>query len=158
MPILYTRSWQKGEKPMTRLAFRRRLIENLSEPIRSSVSRGARSKGHTPSRMPPACTPLPSERNRRDCVVCSDRQGGTRHLTHYQCGTCPDNPALCVDTCSKPTTPSGGIAPDSFHSLRYNATSPLPLLTLCDYLTSYYIYFICTYRLCLYVCPVVQSP
>ena len=41
--IIYKELAKRGEKPMTHLAFRRRLIESLSEPIRSSVSPGARS-------------------------------------------------------------------------------------------------------------------
>ena len=84
------------------LVFRQRLIESLSEPIRSSVSLvlGLVQGLHTiSSASSPYATS--SERKRRDCIVCSDRQGGTRHVTHYQRGTCPDNPALCVDTCFK---------------------------------------------------------
>ena len=38
------------------------------------------------------------QKGRDETVVCSDRQGVMRHLTLYQCGTCPNNPALCVDT------------------------------------------------------------
>ena len=36
---------------------------------------------------------------RRNCVVCSTRQDGTRHLTLYRCGACPNTPTLCPALC-----------------------------------------------------------
>ena len=93
---------RRGERPITHLAFWRRLIESLSEPLCSSASTssrpGPRTSHHLECLQPVRHFPQ-GGRKRRDCVVCSDRQGGTRHLTHYQCATCPDNPTLCPDNC-----------------------------------------------------------
>ena len=95
---------RRGERPITHLAFRRKLIESLSEPIRSSASTSARPgsrASHHLERLQPVRHYPQKGRKRRDCVVCSDRENGPRHLTHYQCATCPDNPVLCPDTCFK---------------------------------------------------------
>jgi hypothetical protein len=85
---------RRGERPITHLAFRRRLIESLSEPICSSTSRPGPRASQNLERLQPVRHYPQKGRKRRDCVVCSDRQGGTRHLTHYQCATCPDSPAV----------------------------------------------------------------
>ena len=87
---------KKEERPMTQPAFRQRLIESLSEPIHSSTSPsarpGPRASSHLEHLQPVRHFPQKGRR-RRDCVVCSDRQGGKRHLTHH----CPAS----VDTCFK---------------------------------------------------------
>ena len=38
---------------------------------------------------------------RRECVVCSDPEGGERRVTYYTCDKCPNKPALCVEPCFK---------------------------------------------------------
>ena len=35
----------------------------------------------------------------RDCVVCSNQMGGSRHRTTYVCKTCPSHPPLCPAAC-----------------------------------------------------------
>ena len=94
---------RRGATPITHLAFRRRLIQSLSEPIRSCVTPHARSGprvAQNVERLQPVPHFLHKGRKRRDCVVCSDREeGGTRHLTLFHCATCPDNPSLCPATC-----------------------------------------------------------
>jgi hypothetical protein len=76
---------KRREKPMSHRAFRRRLIESLSEPIRSTVIPRARSgprKAQNIERLRPVRHFALLGEKRRDCVVCSDRQqGGTQHLT-----------------------------------------------------------------------------
>ena len=94
---------KRGVKPMSHVAFRRRLIASLSEPIRSSVIPRARP-GPQASTNVERLRPIPhfpqKGAKRKDCVVCSNREeGGTRHLTHYTCGTCTENPALCMSGC-----------------------------------------------------------
>ena len=93
---------KRGERPISHLAFRRRLIQSLAEPILSSATpracTGPRATQHL-ERLQPVPHFLQKGRKRRDCVVCSDREGGTRHLTLYQCSSCPDNPSLCPSPC-----------------------------------------------------------
>ena len=92
---------RRGQRPKKHLAFRRKLIRKLSEPIRHSrVPHSTRTRSsHGVDRLQPAQHFLQKGRKRRDCVVCSDREGGTRHLTIYQCSTCSDNPSLCPSPC-----------------------------------------------------------
>lgn len=101
--IIYKDLAQKrGEKSLTHLAYRRRLIKFLSETLRSSATPRARP-GPRASENMERLRPVPhfpkKGRKRRDCVVCSERNGGTRHLTLYQCSTCPESPSLCPDSC-----------------------------------------------------------
>ena len=83
---------KRGERPISQLAFRQRLILLLSEPIRSSVTPRARPGPRASDgieRLRPVPHFLQKGTKRRDCVVCSDREeGGTRHLSLYTCGTC----------------------------------------------------------------------
>ena len=94
---------KRGERPMSHLAFRRRLILSLSEPIRSSVTPRARPgprASDSIERLRQVPHFLQKGTKRRDCVVCSDREeGGTRHLSLYTCGTCTDKPSLCPAGC-----------------------------------------------------------
>ena len=94
---------QRGERPMSHLAFRRKLILSLSEPIRSSVIPRRRSGTRVADnveRLRPTQHFLQKEAKRRDCMVCSNREeGGTRHLTRFVCGTCSEKPALCPSGC-----------------------------------------------------------
>lgn len=91
---------RRGERQISHLEFRRQLIQFLSEQMRTSVTRCSRprSSSHI-ERLQQVPHYLQKGRKRRDCVVCSDRDGGTRHLTLYQCATCSDNPSLCPSTC-----------------------------------------------------------
>ena len=94
---------KRGERPMSHIAFRRRLVDSLSEPIlRSAVPRSRSGTRATQNmeRLRPVQHFLQKRRKRRDCVVCSEREeGGTRHLTQYVCGTCTENPSLCPADC-----------------------------------------------------------
>ena len=68
---------RRGERPITHLAFRRRLIESLSESIRSSTTSNARPgprASNNLQRLQPVRHYPQKGRKRRDCVVCSDRE------------------------------------------------------------------------------------
>ena len=88
---------------MSHLVFRRKVILSLSEPIRSSVIPRARPGPRASSnveRLRQVPHYLKKGRKRRDCVVCSNREeGGTRHLSLYECDTCPNKPPLCPSGC-----------------------------------------------------------
>ena len=75
---------KRGERPISHLAFCRRLIQSLAEPILSSATPRART-GPRATQHLECLQPVPhflqKGRKRRDCVVCSDREGGTRHLS-----------------------------------------------------------------------------
>ena len=126
-----------GEKPMSHRAFRRRLIESLSEPIRSSVIPRARSgpwMAQNIERLRPVWHFPQMGEKRRDCVVCSDRQRGvTRHLTLYVCGTCYEKSSLCPAGC--------------FEAYHTQAIPPLTLAYVEDSLT-YVHQFISLYSCC----------
>ena len=164
-------SWPE-ERPFTHMAFRRKLIESLSEPICSSAS--TRSESNTPPRAPSACTSLPSERKRRDCVVCSDRENGPRHLTHCRCATCSDNPVLsryllqslphtkelshitylaALPTNHRSPHPSKHLWLPTYSYL-FCFTPPIKTLEYLAIATLFYF----TYRLCLNSCPVPELP
>ena len=102
--IIYkTLAKERGEKPISHLAYRRQLVHSLSEPIRSTAQpkrrSGPRASVHV-ERLRPIQHYLHKRNKRRDCMVCSSREeGGTRHLTLYVCGTCPEQPALCPSNC-----------------------------------------------------------
>ena len=89
---------KQGAQPITHLAYRRALIESLTEPLHrvSAVNSGMRA--------PPSIERLQhflrKDEKRTDCVACSDRNGGgQRHLTQYHCKTCSDDPAVCPTDC-----------------------------------------------------------
>ena len=93
---------KRGERPMSHLAFRRCLIEHLSEPMRSSAVPRSRSGrvAQNIERLRPERHFLEKVDRRTDCSVCSGRvQGETRHLTLYRCKTCSDKPPLCPAPC-----------------------------------------------------------
>ena len=94
---------RRRERPISHLAFRRRLIDSLSEPIRSSFVPRARSgprAAQNIERLRQAQHYMEKGGKRRDCVVCSKREeGGKRHLTSYFCGTCQTKPSLCPSGC-----------------------------------------------------------
>ncbi len=100
--IIYKQNCTQNKiRPMTHLAFRRSLIDSLTEPLRSSAKpSGIRVE---PSHKRLECKPhfMGKHDKRTDCVVCSDRRGGKRHLTHFHCDTCTDHPSLCPTDCFK---------------------------------------------------------
>ena len=89
------------EKPLTHLAYRRSLIDVLTEPLRSipRCPSGPRVQP-TEERLQDKQHYLKKEEKRTDCIVCSDRSG-QRHLTHFRCSTCKDSPPLCPTECFK---------------------------------------------------------
>ena len=101
--IIYKeQSMSQGAQPLNHIAYRRSLIDILSEPQRSSrlvVHIPRRLSQSSLERLQPSKHFLTKTRKRRDCVVCSDRSGGKRHLTLYQCTTCSSNPPLCPSIC-----------------------------------------------------------
>ena len=92
-----------GTHPLAHIAFRRQLIEHLSEPIRCEVmpsSRRGPRKSQNLERLQPVRHFLAKGAKRVDCVVCSKREEGTaQHLTNYVCGTCSNKPHLCPAPC-----------------------------------------------------------
>ena len=75
---------ERDERPVAHIGFRRKLIEDLSEPMRSSVVPRARTgprMSQSVERLRPVAHYPEKGRKRRDCMVCSERQGGARHLT-----------------------------------------------------------------------------
>ena len=91
---------ERSERPVRHIQYQRQLILSLLEPIRTmAVPRSGPRSAQRVQFLQPAKHFLQKGKKRRDCVVCSDRQGGTRHLTHYQYATCSDNPFLCPSEC-----------------------------------------------------------
>ena len=92
-----------GNKFISHLAYRRKLIEMLTEPLRSTSSatpHRARRAQNLERLQPTTRHFLQRGNKRRDCYVCSEREeGGTRHLTLYECKTCTEHPALCPAPC-----------------------------------------------------------
>ena len=75
----------QGQRFLSHVAHRRKLIEARTEPIRSTVTphrcTGPR-QSQSIERLRPTNHFLQKGTIRRDCVVCSEREeGGTRHLT-----------------------------------------------------------------------------
>lgn len=93
-----------SRRPLSHLAYRRKLIDILSAPLRSSATPRTNSRASLTSveRLQPVRHFQLKGSKRRDCIVCSDRKpGGTRHLTLYECSTCPNSPAICPTECFK---------------------------------------------------------
>ena len=59
----------RGERPMSHLEFRRKLILSLSEPICSSAPHSTRTRTSRTERLQPVPHFLQKERKRRDCGV-----------------------------------------------------------------------------------------
>ena len=102
--ILYKeQAKQQAVRPMAHLAYRRLLIDVLSEPLRSGATPRLRTgprRSQTIEHLQPVKHFLHKVQKRKDCVVCSNREeGGVRHLTLYVCKTCTSNPALCPSQC-----------------------------------------------------------
>ena len=90
---------------LTHKAFRRVLIDHMSEPLRSQASQQARRRQPASQNFEhlQQVPHFPAKgRKRTDCCVCSDRRpGGKRHLTLYHCATCSTKPSLCMTPCFK---------------------------------------------------------
>ncbi len=87
-----------AQRPLAHLAFRRQLIEVLTDPLRSeAVPRPRKGPTQNLERLQPV-RHFPTKRNtHRDCVVCSNREeGGVGHLTLYVCKTCSSNPPVSI--------------------------------------------------------------
>ena len=91
-----------NERPITHLAYQRSLIDMLTKPVRSTL------RCQVGPRVPPTEKRLQDkphflkkDEKRTECIVCSDRKEGQRHLTHFHCCTCTDNPPLCPTECFK---------------------------------------------------------
>ena len=85
---------KKGICCVTHKTFRKIILNSLAEPMRTSCS-------STRTRNPLNLERLRSEKHtlakgnkRRDCVVCSRRSGGGRHLTVFYCDSCRDKPSM----------------------------------------------------------------
>ena len=90
---------QQGKKCLTHLAFRRQLIEALSETLNQPPKRRQSATSTVERLQPVRHYPAKGER-RLDCIVCSKRgEGSVRHLTAYTCGTCSSRPHLCPAPC-----------------------------------------------------------
>ena len=86
--VIYKEECNKDKsQPLTHLSYRRKLIDDLSKPL-CDVPRlsGTRSQ----SRVEQSQHFLRKVTKRTDCVVCSERSGGQRHLTLFRCATCSD--------------------------------------------------------------------
>ena len=87
-------------QPLSHLAYRRKLIEALSQDQRAT-----RIDSHThrsiqqEQRLQDSKHFMRKVHKRRDCVICSDRKSGSRRLTPYVCITCTNNPPLCPTPC-----------------------------------------------------------
>ena len=91
-----------GKRPITHLAYHRKLIERLSE-AQCSIPRARTGPciSQTLEHLQPVRPFMKKGKKHCDCVVCSNRQGSISHLTLYECSTCSDNPALCPSDCFK---------------------------------------------------------
>ena len=101
--VIYKEACSKDTiRPMRQLQYRRKLIDEFTVPLRTMPS------GRSGLRAPPLLERLQEKKHflsrsdkRKDCVVCSDRSSGTRHLTHFYCETCTNHPPLCPTDCCK---------------------------------------------------------
>lgn len=95
--ILYKEATQK---PMKHIVFRRSLIKSLisySNP--SERPRPGRRRSSDSIERLQQGRHYSAKGKRRDCVVCSNRSHGQRHLTVYYCKTCSDCPPLHPEEC-----------------------------------------------------------
>lgn len=88
------------------LGYRQALVHELTHDQRASMaSRPAtirRRLFNNIERLQPVPHYIMRKDKRTDCVVCSRKQGdGKRHLTHFHCETCSDNPPICPSPCFK---------------------------------------------------------
>ena len=99
--IIYQQTLNETKQRPNHLTFRRSLIRDLIEPLLHKKAQSLESSLKV-YRLNHRIQHFAEKRKkRRDCVVCSDRGIGERHLTPFVCTTCTDEPALCPGTCFK---------------------------------------------------------
>ena len=87
-------------RPLSHLGFRRSLIKLLVSTIDFAARpRPGRHRCHDSVERPQPGKHFLSTGKRRDCVVCSNRESGERHLTKYYCCTCSNHPPLHPENC-----------------------------------------------------------
>ena len=90
---------KKGICCVTHKTFRKIILNNLAEPMRTSCSSTRTRNPLNLERLRPEKHTLAKGNKRRDCVVCSRRSGGGRHLTVFYCDSCRDKPSMCPAGC-----------------------------------------------------------
>ena len=87
-----------AEVKLTQLEFRRAVAEGLLDGYDTAKARRRAQDPQLPLRLKerPFPEPIPNG-GRSDCRVCSDRAGGNRHQTKYQCKVCKT--PLCIYPC-----------------------------------------------------------
>lgn len=93
---------ENGRHILSHKKYRKVLVNVLVEPVKTTGP-----PRHTRTRLPqnlerlqPTRHTLSKGTKRRDCAVCSTRDGtGDRHLTLYYCTTCRNTPYLCPSVC-----------------------------------------------------------
>ena len=99
--IIYQQTLNETKQRPNHLTFRRSLIRDLIEPLLHKKAQSLESSLKV-YRLNHRIQHFAEKRKkRRDCVVCSDRGIGERHLTPFVCTTCTDEPALCPGSCFK---------------------------------------------------------
>ena len=83
------------------ISFRQKLITSLTEPLLLCRAQTINTvvKSHRLNHKTQHYAE--KQKKRRDCVVCSSRTNGERHLTAFICTKCIDEPALCPGQCFK---------------------------------------------------------
>ena len=86
---------------MKQLVYRRKLVDELTQSVRSVSSHSGRRCPSSLERLQPNPHFLRRGDKRVDCMICSEQTQGKRHFTHFHCETCTDNPLLCPTDCFK---------------------------------------------------------
>ena len=108
--ILYTiHSETHHSKPLTHLQYRRNVIEALASRYLQAApprprpgrprKRAVSVREGDPERLNGRLHVLQKRDRAHDCIVCSNRESGHRHRSHFYCKTCPTTPTLCPTTC-----------------------------------------------------------
>ena len=96
--VLY-KSHTSSARKMTLKEFRRELSVELCQGLVQEDTLGYQRMDRSLERLRGRHFP-DSDRKRRDCRVCSDRNSvGGRSLVKTFCSTCSDKPALCLGDC-----------------------------------------------------------
>lgn len=98
--IIYCKSVQEGEKAMTTVTFREKVIDGLLEGWDLCVSKKGRpSITEKPDRLTGRhfAAQYTDPKYRPDCIVCSDRVNKKRVQTRYYCRQC--DKAMCPTNC-----------------------------------------------------------
>ena len=98
--IIYKEAMKaKSRKSLPHKRFRKAVLNTLVEPMRTSGSTTRTRNPLNLERLRPQKHILAKGVKRRDCVVCSKRDGGGRHLTMYFCDNCRSKPSMCPAGC-----------------------------------------------------------